>query len=112
MTQSPKTMWTGIVLMILAAFSTALGQLFWKMSDGIWDLNLWIGFTFYGMGAVLMTIAFRFGKLSVLHPLMSIGYVFAFGFGSIYLGEAITMNILGGTFLILIGVILIGGDDH
>ena len=107
-----RTPWLGIGLMIFAALSTSLGQLFWKLSDGIWDYQLWIGFTLYGMGAVLMTIAFRFGKLSVLHPLMSVGYVFAIVFGSFFLHEAITLNILTGTSLILIGVILIGGDDH
>ena len=107
-----KTVWTGIGLMIFAALSTSLGQLFWKLSDGLWDINLWIGFSLYGLGAVSMTVAFRFGKLSVLHPLMSIGYVFAIVFGFIFLNEVITINILTGTSLILIGVILIGGDQH
>jgi len=107
-----KPGWTGIGLMILAALSTSLGQLLWKISDGLWDINLWIGFFLYGLGAVMMTVAFRFGKLSVLHPLMSFGYVFAIVFGSLFLNEVITVNILSGTILILIGVVLIGGDQH
>src|SRR5688572_2805971 len=97
-----KTTRIGIVLMVFAALSTSLGQLFWKLSVDMWDIRLWIGFLLYGLGAILMTIAFRFGKLSVLHPLMSIGYVFAIWFGLLFLHENITINILLGTSLILI----------
>lgn len=104
--------WLGILLMISAALSTSLGQLFWKLSEGIWDYRLWIGFVLYGLGAIFMTVAFRFGKLSMLHPLMSIGYIFAILFGAIFLNEIISINIIVGTSFILIGVILIGGDDH
>lgn len=111
MTETSKP-WLGIILMISAALSTSLGQLFWKLSDSMWDYRLWIGFVLYGLGAIFMTVAFRFGKLSMLHPLMSIGYVFAILFGAIFLNEIISINIITGTSLILIGVILIGGDDH
>lgn len=107
-----KTSSIGIGLMLTAALSTALGQLFWKMADGLFDWHLWLGFFLYGCGAVFMTIAFRFGRLSVLHPLLTVGYVFAIIFGSFFLGEEITRNILIGTTSILIGVLLIGGDRN
>lgn len=112
MKKSDATQPLGIVLMIAAAFSTATGQLFWKMADSVWDIQMWIGFVLYGLGAVLMTVAFRFGKLSVLHPLLSIGYVIAIFYGALFLGEAVTVNISLGTLMILIGVIIIGGDRH
>lgn len=59
-----------------------------------------------------MTVAFRFGKLSVLHPLLSIGYVIAIFYGAVFLSEAVTMNMTVGTLLILVGVVIIGGDRH
>lgn len=102
----------GIVLMIAAAFSTATGQLFWKLAESALDYQIWIGFVLYGLGAVLMTAAFRFGKLSVLHPLLSIGYIIAIFYGAVFLSEAVTANMTVGTLLILIGVIFIGGDRH
>lgn len=111
MSEVGRTRKTGIFLMIMAAVSTATGQLFWKISDAILDLPMLAGFMLYGMGAVLMTAAFRYGRLSVLHPLLSIGYVIAIFYGAIFLNEAITVNITLGTFLILIGVIIIGGGD-
>ncbi|SIS42364.1 EamA family transporter [Salimicrobium flavidum] len=101
----------GIVLMIAAALQTALGQMFWKMSDGEINLQLIIGFFLYGMGAVLMIVSFRYGSLSVLHPLLSIGYVFALFFGSLILQETLSEANLIGTGLIIIGAALIGGGD-
>ncbi|MTD30545.1 EamA/RhaT family transporter [Planomicrobium sp. YIM 101495] len=112
MKQEQGTSWIGIILMIAAAGSTATGQLFWKLTDSVWDWELWLGFMLYGMGAVLMTVAFRFGKLSVLHPLLSIGYVIAVFYGAAFLNEAMTMNVTLGTLLILIGVVIIGGDRN
>lgn len=112
MKQETSTSWIGIVLMVGAALSTATGQLFWKLSGSVWDWELWVGFVLYGMGAVLMTVAFRFGKLSVLHPLLSLGYVIAIVYGTLFLDEALTFNMGLGTLLILIGVIVIGGDRH
>lgn len=100
----------GIVLMITAAFSTATGQLFWKLSESVVDYRMWLGFALYGLGAVLMTAAFRYGKLSVLHPLLSIGYIIAIFYGAVFLGEVITANMTFGTLLILVGVIFIGGE--
>ncbi|MCA0985526.1 EamA family transporter [Halobacillus yeomjeoni] len=102
----------GIILMILASLQTALGQMFWKMSEGEINYFLFIGFFLYFLGAVLMIVSFRFGSLSVLHPLLSIGYVFALFFGSVILQESITESNLLGTFLIIVGAALIGGGDH
>lgn len=112
MTKHDATQPIGIVLMIAAAFSTATGQLFWKLSASVFDYRMWLGFALYGLGAVLMTVAFRFGKLSVLHPLLSIGYIVAIFYGAVFLGEELTVNMAIGTSLILVGVIVIGGERN
>lgn len=106
-----KNRW-GIILMLFASLCTAIGQLLWKLSNA--DLNgyLVIGFLFYGAGAVLMIVAFRFGSLSVLHPLLSIGYVIAVLLGVFILQEEITSINIVGTLLIMVGATLIGGGDH
>ena len=59
-----------------------------------------------------MIIAFKFGSLSVLHPMMSIGYVFALIIGYFWLGEAITVTKVVGITSILIGVALMGMGDE
>ncbi|GAA5415827.1 hypothetical protein Pryu01_00859 [Paraliobacillus ryukyuensis] len=101
----------GIILMAAASLCTALGQLSWKLSDGMLDLVLWIGFFLYFSGALFMLIAFRFGDLSILHPLLSLGYVFAIFFGWFLLQEQVDSSRLIGTLIIITGAILIGGGD-
>lgn len=109
--QSLKKNKIGIALILAASISTASGQMFWKLSGGQWNRYLILGFLFYGVGAVLMTIAFRFGSLSVLHPLLSMGYVFALLLGITFLNEQITVMQTVAVALIIAGAILIGGGD-
>lgn len=109
--QSIKKNKIGIILILLASMGTASGQMFWKLSGGQWNRNLILGFLFYGIGAVLMTVAFRFGSLSVLHPLLSMGYVFALLLGVTFLDEHITAMRAMAVVLIVAGAVLIGGGD-
>ena len=75
-------------------------------------IALFIGFVLYGIGAVSMIIAFKFGSLSVLHPMMSIGYIFALIIGYFWLEEALTITKIVGITSILIGVALMGMGDE
>lgn len=100
---------TGKLLMLLSAFLTATGQLFWK-----WGLEDWIylgaGFLCYGLGAVLMIKAFALEKLSVAYPLMCASYVFALMYGYFLLGEEIAPQKLAAVLLLGIGVTLTSVD--
>ncbi|TDF96215.1 EamA family transporter [Paenibacillus piri] len=101
----------GILLIILSSLLISLGQLFWKLSHG--ELLFWlvIGFILYGIGALLMIFAFKFGKFSVLHPMISTSYIFAMIFGSLLLHEDINLLKYLGVAFVLLGVIFIGGSD-
>ncbi|BCJ93388.1 membrane protein [Anaerocolumna cellulosilytica] len=104
-----KELCLGIVIIILSSFSTCIGQLMWKLStdnDTLW-LYL-IGFVFYGLGALLMIIAFKFGELSILHPMMSIGYILSIFIGATILHEAITWNRILGIGVIVLGMFFLG----
>ena len=70
--------------MLTAAMFVAVGQLFWKISEA--QINFWliIGFFTYGIGALIMTVALRFGKLSMLQPIFSFSYIAAIFFGNIF----------------------------
>lgn len=102
----------GILFILCSAICTSLGQALWKLfSENQW-IFLISGFVLYIFGALLMIIAFRYGSLSVLHPLLSVGYLFALVIGNFLLGETISYKELLGVFIILSGVLLIGGGDH
>lgn len=102
---------TGIMLIITAALSTAVGQMLWKLSQHFPDAYLIVGFFFYFCGAVLMIVAFRFGDLSLLHPLLSVGYIFSIILGSFFLGEKLSIVQISGIMIIFAGASLIGGGD-
>lgn len=102
----------GIIMIITSAVITAFGQYFWKISEGSKIIELLIGFSLYGIGAILMIIAFKFGSLSVLHPMMSIGYVVALFIGYFLLEENITIFKVIAIIFILIGVTLMGVGDE
>ena len=102
----------GIAIIIFSAICTAFGQYCWKVWEAKGMLTLLIGFVLYGIGAISMIIAFKLGSLSVLHPMMSIVYVFALFIGYFMLGEAITLTKVLGILLILLGVAFIGMGDE
>lgn len=103
----------GIVFMIISAFFTANGQLFWKLSQNSNRLiNIAIGFILYGLGALLMIIAFKNGELSVLYPIMCVSYIFALINGYVFLHETISLSNLIGIMIIIIGVSLLGRENR
>lgn len=101
----------GMILMFIAACCTSVGQLFWKLSENALTLYLMYGFILYGIGALLMIIAFRYGSLSVLHPMLCLSYIFALFLGYFFLNESIGIKQLMGISFIITGVIFIGGGD-
>ena len=102
----------GILLVLCSALLVCIGQLLWKLSatGGLWLLLG--GFVFYGIGAVLMILAYRYGELSVLQPMLSINYALSIILGVIVLQEAVTMPKIAGICIISFGVILIGGSSR
>lgn len=104
----------GIILIIITSLLTSFGQLFWKLGQtgdkGL--LYILIGFAFYGIGTILMVLAFRYGSFSVLHPLLACGYVFGLVWAKFFLNEDISVIQGAGIFLIMVAVVLIGGGDE
>ena len=103
--------WKGMVLMSFSALTVAVGQLLWKKSSGADLVLLVAGFALYGIGALLMVMSFKFGKLSVVHPVLSLSYVFGIFFGYFFLGEILRPMQVVAIAMIMIGVAFIGGGD-
>ena len=58
-----------------------------------------------------MIIAYRYGKLSILQPIISIGYVFALLLSFFILIEEINIFNYCGIIIVIIGVFLLGLSD-
>ena len=102
----------GILLMLVSSICVCVGQLFWKLSVTEGLLMLLLGLAFYGVGALVMLIAYRFGKLSILQPMLSLNYVFSLLIAAFVLHEAVTIMKCIGVLLIISGVVLIAGGDE
>ena len=101
----------GIALILCSALFACLGQLLWKLSATHGLLFLIVGFALYGAGAVLMIVAYRYGELSVLQPMLSMNYVLSVILGVLVLQETVTVTKAMGICIITLGVILIGGGS-
>lgn len=101
----------GIIFILLSAVMLSIGQLVWKISSGQSLILLLAGFCIYGIGAIFMIIAYKYGSFSTIHPMMSTSYVLALLFGWLLLNESITLGMITGLTLILIGNICIGVGD-
>ena len=102
----------GILLMLLSSICVCVGQLLWKLSAENGILFMLAGFCFYGAGALIMIIAYKFGKLSVLQPMLSLNYVMSIFLAAIILKEEITILKCIGVVIIIAGVIMIAGGDE
>jgi len=102
----------GIFLMVISSLFVCFGQLFWKISHTDGHLYLIAGFALYSAGALFMIIAYKFGSLSVLQPILSLNYVLAIFIANFFLNEAITFNKIFGVFVITFGVIMICIGDE
>lgn len=98
--------------MILSAALACTGQLLWKLaarSDSM--VLVVVGLALYGFGALLMILALRYGELSILHPMMSAGYVLSLVLGVAVLGEHISVFRIVGVAIIILGLIFLSSSE-
>jgi drug/metabolite transporter (DMT)-like permease len=115
-----KNIKLGIGIMVLCTLFTALGQLFFKYSSESFQLNLIslitnhnliLGFFFYGLGAILLIVALKFGDLSVIYPFVSLTFIWVMIISTTVFGETIGSFKINAVILIILGIILISGGE-
>lgn len=99
----------GVLLMMICAVCLCTGQFIWKNYDGF--LPLVAGFGIYGLGALAMLCAYRFGSLSILQPLNSVSYVIAAVLGAVFFDEVITAGKVIGIASIMLGVFFLSRGE-
>lgn len=97
--------------MLVSSLCACIGQLLWKLSATEGMFAMFAGFFFYGIGALVMMTAYRFGRLSVLQPVLSMNYVLSIILAAAVLKEKVTLIKCAGVLVIIAGVILIAGGD-
>ena len=102
----------GILLMLVSSICVCIGQLLWKLSAENGSIVMLAGFACYSVGALAMIVAYRYGKLSVLQPILSMNYVLSMILAMVVLKESITLIKCIGVLVIITGVIFIVGGDR
>lgn len=110
-----------MLLVFFAAIVGSFGSVFLKMgalrlSGNIWSFvnsRLILGVGLYLASSVFYAMGVRGGELSVLYPLVSLGYIFTLVWSKLFFDEPITRYKVVGLCLILVGVSLVGvGASH
>lgn len=104
-----------IILVIICTFIITIGQVLLKKSvtnlsnlhNIITNTSLILGFVAYGFGIILLVMALKYGKLSVIYPFMALSFIWI-TFASIKIfNEHVSLFNWLGILLIIIGVSVI-----
>lgn len=82
-----------------------------KLHGGFWklfNLQLAVGVALFLASSVFWVLAIRHGELSVLYPMVSLGYVWTLFWSRLFFREAFTRQKFMGLGLILVGVFFVG----
>ena len=111
-----KTPLSSILLVLVGSFFGSFGAVFLKlgaehMKGSIARLltNYWlaIGIAFYLLSSVFYMMGVSQGQLTVLYPMVSLGYIWAILWARLFFKEPFTVAKVGGLALIIVGVSLI-----
>jgi multidrug transporter EmrE-like cation transporter len=105
-----------MALVLAGSFIGSFGAVFLKsgaakLKDGFWrilNLQLAAGVTFFLSSSVLFILGLRGGELSVLYPMVALGYVWTLLWSRLFFHEALTRQKFYGLGLILLGVFFVG----
>lgn len=77
---------------------------------GLSPLNMWIiiGMLIYVIAGLTITFALKHGELSVIYPVISLGFIWVSLASYFWLHELLPPHQIAGTFSIILGVSIIG----
>jgi drug/metabolite transporter (DMT)-like permease len=105
-----------MALVLVASVFGSFGAVFLKkgaakLKDGFWNIfnvQLAIGVALFLGSSVFFVAGIRHGELSVLYPMVSLGYVWTLFWSRLFFGERFTRTKFVGLGLILLGVYFVG----
>jgi multidrug transporter EmrE-like cation transporter len=111
-----KTPLSSILLVLLASLIGSFGAVFLKMGAAhlnrgfryILNRQLGFGVVLFLGSSVPFVMGVKHGELSVLYPMVSLGYVWTLFWSKLFFDEPITKAKLGALAMILAGIICIG----
>jgi drug/metabolite transporter (DMT)-like permease len=110
------TPFSSILLVLVSSFIGSFGAVFLKLgaehvASGWARLftNYWLGtgIVLYLLSSVFYILGVSQGELTVLYPMVSLGYLWAMLWARLFFKESFTLFKIGGLLMIIVGVALI-----
>jgi multidrug transporter EmrE-like cation transporter len=107
---------SSMALVLVASFIGSFGAVFLKSGAGrtncvrslLLNHRLAAGVILFLISTVFYLVGIREGELSVLYPMVSLGYVWTLFWSRLFFGEPLTKAKFAGLGLILFGIVLLG----
>lgn len=113
---------SSMVLVAIGSFIGSFGAVFLKAGAVRLERNfaalianwrLIAGIALFCLSSVFFVFGLKHGELSVLYPIVSLGYIWTLLWSRLFFGEELTKSKIAGLALILIGVLFVGlGTDR
>ncbi|MGP8245488.1 MAG: EamA family transporter [Bryobacteraceae bacterium] len=111
-----STPFSSVVLVLAASVIGSFGAVFLKLGAARWKGDIWglvswrlaLGVGLYLGSSVIYTMGIKHGQLSVLYPMVALGYVWALLWARLFFDERFTRQKQIGLGLVLIGVVCVG----
>ena len=111
-----------IAMMFFCTILVSLAQVFYKKGSAtlsfdfmsiITNYNILIGLVLYGIGAVIMIMAFKHGEVTVLYPIITLSYIWVSLLSVYFFGEVMNVYKWIGVLVIAFGIyfIALGGSE-
>jgi multidrug transporter EmrE-like cation transporter len=107
---------SSVGLVLIASFIGSFGAVFLKSGAGrancvkslIFNPRLIFGIFLFLVSTVFYLSGIRHGELTILYPMVSLGYVWTLLWSRIFFGEPLTTNKFAGLAFILLGIVFLG----
>ncbi|HSB18122.1 MAG TPA: EamA family transporter [Bryobacteraceae bacterium] len=108
-----KTPVSSMLLVLLASFIGSFGAVFLKSGAGrlhrqirtlILNWRLALGVAMFLLSSFFFVLGIRRGELTILYPMVSLGYIWTLFWSRLFFGEPFTRNKFVGIGLILLGI--------
>ena len=105
-----------MLLVFTASVVGSFGAVFLKLGAARLDgrilsfvnRDLFLGVSLFLGSSVFYALGIRGGQLSILYPMVSLGYIWTIIWARLFFHEAITRQKIAGLGLVLAGVVLVG----
>lgn len=110
------TPWSSVFLVLTASFIGSFGAVFLKLgavrlhrqiSSLLLNWRLAVGVALYLLSFVFFYLGVRVGELSILYPMVALGYIWTMVWARLFFGEPFTARKVGGLVLIVCGVVML-----